>query len=171
MTKRINKMRKLLDARTGKPEWSELDVMIGHPCGSIAYSMWLAKNPKKSVMVSNFLLSDAGPDDWNKWSFASEIKLMMENGCKVSRGARRLVKWWDNKGNPKPWAADENRCYLLLDGEFFLNCPYEDMRWFKEAHEQTGGTAEYHTPNKELRAKIQAQPLYIAGQSSEDVPF
>ncbi len=175
MAKPTNLIRSIINSTTNKELRSELDFLVGHPCGAFASAFWLAKHPKASRRVSEYLYGDAFSKDdgeeWNRWSFADSLKEMQDAGCALSRNARRLVKHWVNKGCPKPWASDKNRCYLFIEDEFWVNCPYEDMNWIYEAHLQAGGTAEYRYPSNEERAFIQSQPMVFANQLSTDIPF
>lgn len=109
MAKRVSKIVSVIRRRSGQTEWSELDRMIGHPCGSIAWVMRLSRNPDESIVVSRYLAQDAfsmnDGEEWNRWSFASMLSDMHDFGCILCKDARDLVKWWKRAGRPQPWLA------------------------------------------------------------------
>ena len=181
MSKRVtkNSIVGIINKRAGKPEWSELDTAIGHPCGFICYSMWLAKNPKASVKVSYFLAEDAGDASpknlWNRASFAAMLLNMEEAGCALDWVGAGLVRWYKKVGKPTPWSYDENRCYLKIEGEW-LNTSYEEMDEIAAFHGLHGGTAERFYPRDDAEREMVADlPLVSFNKSlaeaSAHLPF
>jgi hypothetical protein len=106
MPKRHNKVLTAIQRYSRLPPRTG-DILAGHPCGTICYASYLARNPRISSAVSQFLENDAVSDndgiEWGRWVFASMIKDMQIAGCTLSPRARKLVKWWDRSGNPEPW--------------------------------------------------------------------
>ena len=166
MAKRVNKnsIVGIINKRAGKPEWSELDTAVGHPCGFICYSMWLAKNPKASVKVSRYLASDAGDksaaNHWNRSSFASMLLSMDEAGCALDDVGADLVRWYKKVGKPTPWSLPENRCFLKLEGEW-LNTSYEEMDEISTYFCCAGSTVERYYPRDDAEREMVANsPIF-----------
>jgi len=173
-----NSLVPIIESRRKKEEWSELDTMIGHPCGFICYAMWLARNPVKSLKVSRYLSTDAGSvkdpgNIWNACSFASMIFSMQEAGCAIDPRGKDLIRWWVKGGKQEPWTQLENRVYARLDG-VYINTPLDDVRWLVEAHLETGAaeaTAYSMYPSPEERAMIEAMPMVYPRAEATDIPY
>ena len=174
MPKRNSKwdIRAIIEARRDKEEWSELDVSIGHPCGFIAYAMWLACHPKASIKVSKYLTGDAyGLGFWNQCSFADMVYQMAEAGCLLHKNAVALVVWYERAGKPQPWTWPENRVYLKVEG-LWLNTTFEEMPLFLAFHRRHGGTCEMWGPKDAAeRAYIESLPVVRYEEEETSIPF